>query len=113
MNLPEISESDRMKPISFDPKEQRFLFFDDAVRSREPLLSPLELSRADLKRLIIERHRRGPDYTVVTSAGETYTRNSVIRAIERDTEFGNAIIDAEAKYISALVKQIADALAGM
>ena len=110
MELPNIPESDRVKPISYDPDRGEFVLFDDAVEARNPLIPPADLSREELKRVVIERHRRGPDYTVRTSTGETYSRDEVIHAIEADTEFGKATVDAEVKYIAALVKQISDAL---
>ena len=110
MGLPNIPDRDRAKPISYDPARGKFILYADAVERREKLLSPYDLPRQELKRLIIERHRRGPDYTVRTSTGETYSRDEVIDAIEKETEFGKATVDAEAVYVAALVKQISDAL---
>lgn len=54
--------------------------------------------------------RTGPDYTVRSLTGETYTRDNVIRAIEQQTDFGRLTVEAEASHVSDLLKQIAQNL---
>ncbi len=104
--MPQIDESNLKKPLCYDPKRSKYIYFDDIVSGRETIV-PLEtLSAADLKKLILKRHRAGPDYRVQAITGPLLTRNDVVRAIEQDDPFGRATIEAEKEYLHDLLAEI-------
>jgi len=109
-SLPEITGADRKKPLCYDPKRKKFIYFDDIVAKKEKIVPLEKLNDEELKKLIVERNRVGPDYTVQVLSGEKYSRDDVIREILRQSEFGKMSLRAEADYLSDLLEQISRAL---
>jgi hypothetical protein len=110
MPLPKIEGQNLKKPLSYDRARKRFLFFEEIVSGQEKIVPLSQLSISELKRLVIERQRQSPDYTVQTITGRRYSRDDVIKAIERDEAFGKVTLEAEASYLQELLKQIQDYL---
>ena len=110
MALPKISDADKQKPLGYDPSRRVFIYYDDIVSGREPVIPLERLSPADLKRLVIERHRRGPDYRTQAISGPLYTRDDVVRAIERDEPFGREAVEAESAALRDLLAWLTKAL---
>jgi hypothetical protein len=112
MPLPEIDPLHRNKPLSYDPSRNKFILFDEIVSGREKIVPLDTLSDADLKKLVIERQLKGPDYTIRSISGEPLSRDDVVQAIERDDPFGQAMVEAEVAYLQDFLKEIAQNLAG-
>ena len=110
MGIPKIEGPDRRKPLCYDPRRQKFITFDEILSGEEPIVPLDDLGSEDLKRLVIERQRVGPDYRVRSMSGPVMTRNDVIAAIERGEEFGRATIEADASHLRDLHAQIAEAM---
>lgn len=110
MPLPEIVGPDRQKPLSYDPAREKFITYDELLSGAEKIVPVETLSHDDLKKLVIERNRRGPEYKMGSISGPTLERNDVISNIEADTELGRTVVMAEASYLSSLLKEIEDAL---
>lgn len=110
MSLPVIDEQNRKKPLCYDPAHRKFLYFDDIVSGKEKIVPVHMLPDADLKKLVIERHRAGPDYVVQAISGQPFSRDDVIRAIEQDEPFGRITVEAEKAHLQDLLKQIQDDL---
>lgn len=108
--LPKIEGPARNKPLSYDPVRDKFILYDDILSGKEKIV-PLEtLSYEQQKKLVLERNRVAPEYTIGIIAGGIYPKNEVIVAIENDTELGKTAIKAEIAYLSELLKQIEEAL---
>ena len=100
MAIPEPDEANRKKPLCYDPARRKFILFDDIVSGREKIVPLESLSQDDLKKLVIERHRAGPDYRVQADWGSpAQSRDDVVRAIERDEPFGRITVEAETSYL--------------
>jgi hypothetical protein len=110
MALPKMSVADKKKPLGYDAAKRKFIYYDDIASGREPVIPIEQLSAADLKRLIIERQRSGPDFTVQAISGPPYSRDDVVRAIEEDAPFGREAMEAEAAYLRSLLAQISKQL---
>jgi hypothetical protein len=108
--MPDVRGPDRPKPITIDPKTGRFITIDD-IETRGVVPVPLDaLSHDQLVRLVIERNRLGPDYTVQSISGPPLSRDQVMREIEAGTEFGRMAVQAELMALSELLDKIRAAL---
>jgi len=106
MALPEINEQNRKKPLCYDPERKKFIYFDEIVSGKERIIPVDELSEADLKKLIIERHRAGPDYKVQAISGPPLTRDDVVEAIQKDQDFGLVTVQAEKSYLRDFLNRL-------
>ena len=104
--MPKIEGENLKKPLCYDPARKKFILFEEIVSGREKVVPLDALSPEDLKRLVIERQRRGPAYTVQAISGPPYTRDAVIKAIEGDEPFGRVTVEAEVSYLKELLAQI-------
>ncbi len=110
MPLPDIKGPDRDKPLTYDPQRQKFITFEELASGKEEAVPIESLSREDLKKLILERHRLSPPYKVMDLNGNLMTREDVMRAIETDSDFGRLTLEAEASHLSDLLKQIRNSM---
>jgi hypothetical protein len=110
MPIPEIDAANLKKPLCYDPEREQFIFFDEIVSGKEKIVSLDELSGADLKRLVVERQRAGPDYTVQAISGPPMSRDDVVRAIEQDEPFGSITLEAETSYLRWFLSEVEQAL---
>jgi hypothetical protein len=108
--LPLITGPDRDKPLCYDPGRSVFIYYDDLISGKEKVIPLDVLSHDQLKMLIIERNKVGPDYKVATLTGQFYSRDDVVKAIAAQTDFGRMTVQAEASMLSNLLKQIEAAL---
>lgn len=108
--LPKIDKANQKKPMCYDPKRNKFIYYDELISQSEKVIMLENLTKDQLKKLIVERNRAGPDYTVGTLTGEKYTRDDVVKAIIEDTDFGKMAMNAEVSHLSNLLKQIKEEL---
>lgn len=108
--LPEITGPDRQKPLCYDPERNKFIYFDEIITGKEKIVPLEKLNHEQLKKLVVERNRAGPDYIVQVLSGAKYSRDDVIKEIRKQSEFGKMSIQAEVSYLSDLLKQIEEAL---
>jgi hypothetical protein len=106
MPMPKIDEANRKKPLCYDPTREKFILYDEIVSGEERIVDIDTLSEDDLKKLIAERHRKGPDYTVRAISGPPMSRNDVTAAIEKSEQFGIMTVQAEKSYLRDLLKEI-------
>lgn len=106
MALPQMDEQNRKKPICYDASRNKFITFDAIVSGKEQIVPVDTLSEDDLKKLVIERHRVGPNYRVQAMSGPPLSRDDVVQAIEKDEPFGRMTLEAEKSYLRDLLSQI-------
>jgi hypothetical protein len=108
--MPNIKGPDRNKPVSFDPKKNLFITIDD-IFDKKATITPIDnLTEEQQKQLVVERLRRGSDFTEQAISGPPYTRDNVIEHIEKDSEYGQMRIQVELGYLREFLKQIEDEL---
>jgi hypothetical protein len=105
--LPVIDAENRKKPLCYDPKRQKFILYDELLAGTEPIVPISSLGEDDVKKLVIERQRRGPDYDVQAITGPRMSRDDVIAAIERGDPAGMEALEADRAYLEYLLDQIA------
>lgn len=110
MEMPRIQGPDRKKPLCYDPQRDKFITFDEIVNGAEPIVPLEQLTAEQLKRLVIERQRVGPDYRVQAMSGPPMSRDDVVEAISRDEPFGRASMEAELSHLRDLLNQIRQAM---
>jgi hypothetical protein len=106
MPMPDIDEANRKKPLSYDPSRKKYIYFDDIVSRRAPVILPSTLSKADQKKLVIERQIAGPDYTTQAISGPPMKRDDVVKAIRTNQEYGKITVEAEITYLGGLLEEI-------
>jgi len=106
MALPKIDEANRKKPLCYDSSRKKFIYFDEIVAKKEPIIPPSTLSKTDQKKLIIERQLAGPDYTTQAISGPVMKRNDAVKAIQNNEEYGVVMVEAEISYLDELLEEI-------
>jgi hypothetical protein len=110
MGMPQIKGPDRNKPLCYDPGRGKFITFDEIISGKEQIVPLERLSDEDLKLLVIERQRVGPDYRVQAMSGPLMSRDDVVEAILRGEPFGLATIEADSSHLRNLLAQIKENL---
>jgi hypothetical protein len=98
-----MEDVNKNKPVCYDPVRKKFIYYDDIISGKEKIIQLDTLSEDDLKKLVIERHKAGPDYKVQAISGPPYSRNEVIKAIEQNEPFGLVTVAAEISYLKGLL----------
>ena len=106
MTMPEIDEANRMKPLCYDPARGKFILYDEIISGKEKIVPIDTLSDDDVKRLVIERLRVGPDFTAWDLNGRRLSRDEVIRAVERDEPFGQITLGGDKSSLRDLLGKV-------
>lgn len=104
--LPMIDEANRARPVSYDPRRNKFIYYDELIARTEKIVPLKKLTHAQVKKLVIERTRTAPDLTMHTPSGETRTRDDIIREISQETAVGKKLMEADVMSINRLHRQI-------
>jgi hypothetical protein len=106
MTLPEVDAENQKKPLCYDPSRARFIYYQDIVSGKAEIVPVETLSEADFAKLVLERLRVGPDFTVQAMSGPPMSRDDVVRAVQRGEEFGRMTVDAERSYLREVLARI-------
>jgi hypothetical protein len=109
-HAPQIKNSDRGKPLCYDPHRRKFILYEEILDGQEKIIHLEKLSPRELKKLVIERNRVGPDFALQSLTGRRYTRDDIIWEIEKGTDFGSMAMEAEITYLKDLLFQIEKSL---
>lgn len=110
MSLPEFDKETLKKPLGYNPTTKKFIFYQDILSGKDSIVYPEELSMAEKKILVIERLKRGPDFSMQSMSGGAFSRNDVIEAIVNDQKIGQMSMEAELSMLNDLLKRIAEHL---
>jgi hypothetical protein len=92
--------------VCYDPARKKAITYAEILSGKEKIVPIDSLSDDDLKRLVIERLRAGPDIKVQAISGKPYTREDLIQAIEEDQPFGRLTLEAEKAALRDLLARI-------
>jgi hypothetical protein len=109
-SLPDIPGQDRRKPLCYAPQREKFISYEEIVSGHEKIVPVDSLTPDQKRKLVIERNRKGPSYTIQVMSGAKLTRDDVIREIEQQTDFGNMTVEAEISHLGELLAKIEKAL---
>jgi len=108
--MPNLQGPDRDKPVCFDPEKNLFITIDD-IFDKKATITPIDkLTEEQQKKLVVERLRRGADFTEQAISGPPCTRDEVVEHIEKDSEYGQMRTQVELSYLREFLKQIEDEL---
>lgn len=110
MPIPQIDDANKKKPLCYDPLREKFIYYDEILAKKEPVVLPSALSKEDQKVLVLERQTAGPDYKTQSISGPLMTRDDVVKAIRNNEKFGLITVEAEISYLDELLKQILENL---
>jgi len=111
MPLPDIKGPDRQKPLCYDPKRDKFILYDELRSGKERIVPLAQLTHEQLKKLVVERYRRGSDFKLQYGfSGPKLSRDDVAREIMAETDIGKALMKDEISYLSDLLKHIEENL---
>lgn len=109
--IPQIDEENRRKPLTYNPRTNRFITYDEIIEGKAQIV-PLEtLTQPELTNLVIERQRVGPDYKMSDLNGKILRRDQIIEEIRGGTDFGKMLVQAEISYLKDFLNQIRGILA--
>ncbi len=106
MTMPRINPGNLKQPLCYDPERKKFILFREIASGKEKIVPIEKLSPGELKLLILERQRKGPDYTIQAVSGPPYTRDDIVQAILRDEEIGKMTVEAEISMLKDLLQTI-------
>jgi hypothetical protein len=106
MTLPKIDSRTQKKPLCYDPGRKKFIFYNEITSGKEKIIPVEKLDLSDKKLLIVERQKKGPDYTIQAISGIPYTRDDVVRAILRDEDLGKMTMEADLSMLKDLLNEI-------
>ena len=106
MPMPKIDKANLKKPLCYDPRRDKFIYFDEIVSGKEKIIPIETLADDALKKLVIERQKAGPDYKTQSISGPLLRRDDVVRAIEQNEPFGQVTVEAEKSYLRDLLADI-------
>lgn len=106
MSMPMMDGANRKKPLCYDPARKRFIYYEEILSGKEPVVLPSTLSKGDQKALILKRYHDGPDFSAQTISGPLTSRNDLVRAIQNDEEIGRVTVEAEISYLNELLLEI-------
>lgn len=110
MSLPILDKESLKKPLCYNPEKKKFLYYSDIVSGKKKIVYPDSLSQDDLKLLVIERLRKGPEFTMQSISGAPFNREETMEAIRADEETGLMTMEAEASMLTDLLQLIEENL---
>lgn len=98
IQLPAIVPSARLRPLSIDPHDGSFIYYDDVAQGKRKIV-PIELLHdTDVQKLAVERERTNEPMVTVLQDKE-YTNSDRIREMEGNTEVGKKLISMDINYL--------------
>lgn len=107
MALPKLDNLSLRKPLSYDRKRHKFIYYNDLISGDEKIIFMDDLSIEEKKTLIIERIKQDPNYTIQSISGIAYSRDDIIQAIQTNDDIGKMTLEAETSMLNDLLKNIA------
>jgi hypothetical protein len=102
-----MGEEGRKRPLGYCPTCDRFIFYDELVSGEAKIVPVDSLSKADQKKLVIERYRVVPKDTKLGPISGLRQPDDVIREIEQDEPFGQMTLEAELNSVRNTLEEIA------
>ena len=93
--MPVLSRRNLEQPLCYDPGRKQFIFYRDIISGKEKIIPIESLEEGDLKMLVLERLKRGPDFTIQSLSGLPHGREEVMDAIRSGDKSGKMAVEAE------------------
>ena len=105
LRLPPIVESVKARPLSYDPRTDEFIFYEDVERGRKRIYPLEKLTQEQILKLAIERQLTNVPSTTSVLNGRTFTNEQVAQEMRSGTKFGRQMLDADIPYLKFYLSQ--------
>ena len=105
MELPPIVESAKSRPLSYDPRIDEFIYYDDPRSGRKKLYPLEKLTHEQLLKLAIERQLTNVPATTSVLTDHTYTNEQVAEEMRVQTKFGKQMFAGDINYLKFYLAQ--------
>lgn len=105
MQLPPIVESAKARPLSYDPRTDEFIYYDDVQKGKKKIYPLEKLTREQLLKLAIERQLTNVPSTTAVLQSQTYTNEQVAEEMRAQTKFGKQMFEADIDYLKFYLSQ--------
>ena len=102
MNPTRLSDTERKKPLSFDPSAKKFLFLADIQAGK--IFDPQELDEDSKRALTLKRLELEEPFSIESL--EAMNKEQQMEEVRQGTEKGKDIVRAEIAYISETIAEI-------
>ena len=100
MELPAIIESAKSRPLSYDPRADEWIFYDDVRLGKKKIVPLAELTPEQQRNLAIERQLRNAPTATAVLGPQTYTNAQVAEEMRNETKLGKQLLEADLKYLN-------------
>jgi hypothetical protein len=104
MELPPIVESAKSRPLSYDPRTDEFIYYDD-LRSGKKIYPLEKLTHEQLLKLAIERQLSNVPSRTTVLKGQTYTNEQIAEEVRAESKFGKQMFEADLNYLKFYLSQ--------
>lgn len=99
MELPAIIESAKSRPLSYDPRTQEWIFYEDVRLGRKKIYPLPKLTPEQLLNLAIERQLRDAPSAIAVLGPHTFTNEQVAEEMRNGTKLGKQLLEADLRYL--------------
>lgn len=119
--LPELKGPARLKPISYNPDKDKFIYYDDIIQQIDTIYPIDQLTQDQQKKLVLERLQKDLETNQIEKrenepviqmgfGGPALSNDEMINQIKKQTNIGKSIILSEITYLRDYIQNIEEAL---
>ena len=97
-----LNDTERKKPLSYDPKTEKYLYLDDIMNGR--IFSPANLDEEIQKKLTIKRLELEEPFSIESLGA--FSKEQMIEEIQKCTKKGEEIVKAEIKFLEETIEEV-------
>ena len=105
VNLPDIVETAKSRPLSYDPKTEQFIYYDKVEKGAQKIIPLDKLSQEQLLKLAVERKLSDVESTTITLNGEVFTNKQLAKEMKRQSKIGKQMFLADIDYLKFYLSQ--------
>jgi hypothetical protein len=100
ISLPPIAQEAKAKPLSYNPLTCEFIYYDK-VASGEQKIYPFSRLEKDARNILaIKRYLSSEENMMVSTLnGETYSKEDIVKEIEKGTSVGQSFVSLDLNYL--------------
>lgn len=100
ITLPPIAEEAKLKPLSYNPQSCEFIYYDEVATGTQKIYPFSRLDKDARTILAIKRYQSSEEDMMVSSLnGETYSKEDIVKEIEKETSVGQNFLSLDLNYL--------------
>ena len=105
LDLPDIVASAKKRPLSYDPKTKRFIYYTDVLNGMSKIYPIDKLNNEELMQLAIERQLTNEPSQTAVLTGQVFSNEQVADEIRKQTKIGRQLFNADIEYLKFYLSQ--------